>query len=241
MTTLRRKPRMLGLMLVFALAGSAAVSLAIVTSTHAQESTPCVFAPEESQPEKALEMNTIAHDSLVKTITANSELWACRFERDGIAVRRDVETFVELIEAETKDGLILADVQVAATTCDLALEPSTTAMTCSDEEIPVPTVSNPPIDGCVRAVEPFDPIELNTVAAGGFVKTVKVATHVLDCDAAEERELVDVYLFTERVERRVDDKGTRPTFETVSTTFEGVACVKDLLNGRIDRCFRFRP
>ena len=240
MPTVGRRMKVTALVLVLALIGAAALSLAIAGSTRAQEEVPCVYAPKESQPEQALEMNSVGFKGLVKTITADTELWACKFDREGIVVRRDVETFVEIIEAETKDGVILQDVQVATTTCDLALEPATPPMACSNEDIPVPTVSDPPIDDCVRYVELFDPIELNTVALDAFVKTIKVSKLILDCDAEQERELVDLYLFTERVERRID-KGTRPTFETISTSFEGVACVKDLLQGRIDRCFRFRP
>jgi hypothetical protein len=212
---------------------------AVGADRAAQQEPECRLA--EVQPEEPLAMNTVVVGKLVKTIATEKEIFTCTDAAGDIVQIRDVETFVEIVEAVARrpPGFVTIARSVDVTECNKDLEEGT--VVCRSRTVRLGTTQRP-LAGCrpVRGTYPFEPIEqprrpleMNSVVVGDLVKTIKVDKEIFEC---AETLVGDVYLFTEVVERR-EGRTIRP----VATDFDGIICFKDPARATVVACRTFEP
>jgi hypothetical protein len=214
-----------------------------------QTETPCSLAEDALQPDQPLELNHVALGNLVKTLAMEKEVFVC-LDREGRRVDRvrDVETFIEIVEGTVKGPSmrrVELSLQVAQCTKDFVEGSVGCRMSKPDRAIRRLESSVLDLRTCQphgsAHLQPRDPVEMGTVPVGAqLVKTTKVEKEVLDC----EGRVVDLYLFTDIVERRTDLKP--PTIRPISSSFLGIVCIKTVPGdelGSVDTndCFQFNP
>src|SRR6185503_18627020 len=118
---------------------------------------------------------------------------------------------------------------------------TTGKVSCASAAMPLGPLTPTPLQGC-RAQPPdavlktpADPVVMNSVVLGQFVKTIKVEKEVLGCDTPNGIFIGDVYLFTEVIEKRT----ATPSYTPFATRFEGFMCRKNPQLGVITGCARF--
>lgn len=193
------------------------------------------------QPEEPLAMNTVVVNRLVKTIATEKEIFTCTDAAGDVVQIRDVETFVEIVEAARKrpPGFVTIARSVRVAECTKDLEQGT--VVCRSRAVSLGTTGRP-LAGCrsVRGTYPFEPIEqprrpleMNSVVVGDLVKTIKVDKEIFEC---ADTLIADVYLFTEIVERS-DGK----TVRELATDFDGIVCFKEPAEATVIDCRTFEP
>jgi hypothetical protein len=202
-------------------------------STRAEATEPCQLV--QPQPEHPLEANTVAVDALFKTVVMEKETFACSAEPTLPPTQlRDVETFIEIVEASTPNGVKVVDKRVESATCIKGRAPGGWVVRCSTAPIDLVPVESLTISGgCVPSQEqPTDPVEMNTaVGEKGRVKTVTVEKELFTCGGV----VVDVYLFTEIIE--APSKSTAgATIRPIAKQFEGIVCFKNVQNAKLISC-----
>ncbi|HEX2056991.1 MAG TPA: hypothetical protein VHI71_01350 [Actinomycetota bacterium] len=218
-----------------------------------QGSVRCSLADEPLQPEHPLELNHVASGTLVKTIVMEKEVFVCRDAEGGRILQvGDVETFIEVVEAVINERSVRRleiGLQVAECTKDFAEGSVRCKGSKRDGEIELlsPNILN--FRECQPhespSLHPRDPVEMETAFLGSqWAKTTKVEKEVLLCG---ER-VVDLYLFTEIVERRTALSGTNQTTmrPVGSPRFFGIVCIKrtpptSLGSVSTNSCYRFNP
>jgi hypothetical protein len=192
----------------------------------AQQPEFCTWRAED-QPDAPLEMNVVPSGGLVKTIAMQKEIFGC-FASVGGTARQvgaiDVETFVELVQQVGPRGVrtVARRVRVAACTKRTGgVNEPPIAISCDSRPVKLEALPTP-FPGCAFTRLPRDPVVMDTVRlrsrGGTFLKTVKLEKEIFDCD----NEILDVFLFTEVVERRRERD-----FVHISTTFDAIACAKE--------------
>jgi hypothetical protein len=241
--TTMRKSRRLPWVALLSLAIAVGAILASMPLAAGSGSKPAARAPRalsctptNPQPAQPLEMNTVVVAGVAKTVAMEKELFDCQDPATGEAFSRDVETFVELVEQDVGTDLRTRARRVMVATCDKNFTP-TGSVSCRASNISLGAPVPNPLLGCrplppTGAVKtPADPVEMNSVALGEFIKTIKLEKEVLGCDNA----IGDVYLFTEVIEKRT----TAPSYTSFANRFEGIMCLKNPALGVIQSCTRF--
>jgi uncharacterized protein YjhX (UPF0386 family) len=198
------------------------------------------------QPGQPLELNAVRAHELAKFVAMEKEIFHCTAPDGRVEEIRDVETFVELVKAQSRHGTTTVDRRVDVVTCRKNLR--TGRVRCRSTQLPLRPASRP-LAGCSlnRGEYPFDPItqpndpvEMETVLLGKTAVTVKVEKEILACPGG----LADVYLFTQ-----VDESPTRvrhssgrrtKTLAPTAWRFSGVVCFKDRARATVVRCRTFR-
>jgi hypothetical protein len=234
-----RKRRWVVLVSMAIVAGAvwATVSLADTGGSKADATLQAVSCtPTNPQPAQPLEMNTVVVAGVAKTVAMEKELFDCQDPATGSTFSRDVETFVELIERDVGTNINTVARRVLVAICDKSFSTGKVACRSSSPPLGAP-VGNPllncrplPATGVVRT--PADPVEMNSVAMGEFIKTIKLEKEVLAC----QNRIGDVYVFTEVIERRTTAASAYVPF---ATRFEGIMCLKNPQLGVIESCTRF--
>jgi len=180
-----------------------------------------------------LEMGTAVAGGLFKTVAMEKELFQCRSATGGGQKIRDLETCIEIVQDRTGE---LLSVSVALHICDRSFPAGTVA--CAFHPLQLGSTSATPLDGCDIATYnvPNDPVEMNVVANGRTVKTIKVDKEWYRCGAV----IRDVYQCTEIMEAVAFDQGTAVGFRITLVRVLGVVCAKDVEKGAITGCRRFR-
>jgi hypothetical protein len=197
------------------------------------------------QPGQPLELNAVRAHGLAKFVAMEKEIFHCRGAEGRVEEIRDVETFVELVKARSGRGTKTVDRRVDVVSCSKSLR--TGRVVCRSTELPLGAMSNP-LQGCslTRGEYPFDairqpsdPVEMETVALGGKVVTVKAEKEILACPSG----LAEVYLFTEVEESPTkvrDERGKAvKTLAPSAWRFSGIVCFKDRAHGAVIRCRTF--
>ena len=202
----------------------------------AQADVACVlFDPQPAQP---LEMNTVVVAGHAKTVAMEKELFDCRSAETGDRFARDVETFVEIVERASSTTVTTVARRVIVATCDKNFDDG--SVSCRTASVALGGLVGNALSGCEPPLpggvirNPADPVEMNTVVMGDFIKTIKLEKEVLEC--GEDR-VGDVYLFTELIERR---SSAAPIPVPFSNRFDGIMCFKDTSQGAIVSCNRVR-
>lgn len=197
------------------------------TASSAQQPEPFCTWRAEDQPDAPLELNLVGSRGLAKTIAMQKEIFGC-FVSAGGTLRQvaaiDVETFVELVQRAGRRGIRTVDRRVSVAACTKrtgGINEPPIRIACASRPVKLTTLPTP-FPGCAFTRLPRDPVVMDTVRLRSrdrrFVKTVKLEKEIFDCD----NEILDVFLFTEVVERQRDGD-----FEPVSTTFDAIACAKE--------------
>ena len=235
--------RKLVLLSVVLVAGAVLASVSIAAgddrakARKAQAGSGC--QPTNPQPSQPLEMNTVVVNGHAKTVAMEKELFDCQAQDGTVQFVRDVETFVEIIERATSTNVTTVARRVIIATCDKNWLPNG-SVSCRTANITLGGLVGDALKGCrplppggvVR--NPEDPVEMNTVVMGDFIKTIKVEKEVFAC--ANGR-IGDLYLFTELIERR---SSAAPIPAPFAERFDGIMCFKDPAQGVIERCTRVR-
>lgn len=194
-------------------------------------------------PEFLLEMNTVVAKANVpvggttvvdvaKTVNVEKEIFFCDPNGDGVVdIIRDVQIFTEIIEKMTDFSIVSKGFEVI--TCEKT--PAGDVLGCRSET-PPPLGNN----GCGPTHQeprrpPRDPIEMNTVAKGKKVKTIKAQKEIFDCPVNPfgiPTLIKEVQTFTEILE----DLGAG----TVRKRVEVAECKKDSDTGKVVGC-KFLP
>jgi len=209
-------------------------------ATHAKkQADPCQLA---RQPASPLEENTVTVDDLFKTIAMEKEVFVCSSAvGEAPTELRDVETFIEIIELATRDGVRVVEKRVESATCVKAIAPNGTTVKCFTRPVPLEPAGNPAIPGnCTPAPEqPSDPVEMNTAVSpkDRFAKTVKVEKEVFTCGDL----VADVYLFTEIIEAPSKTDTGLPTVRPIAKQFEGIVCFKSIPEATVIGCRQIGP
>jgi hypothetical protein len=209
-------------------AGAGARSAPPPAQTAQQPEPFCTWRAED-QPDSPLEMDLVKSGDLAKTIAMQKEIFGC-FVSAGTIVRQvsaiDVETFVELVERVSPRGIKTVARHVRVAACSKrtgGLNEPPINIACRTQVVNLGSLPTP-FPGCAFTRLPRDPVVMDTVRLRSrdrtFLKTVKLEKEIFDCD----NEILDVFLFTEIVERKGDDD-----FVHVSTTFDAIACAKERL------------
>jgi hypothetical protein len=229
------------------LAGLAALTAfwALAPGAGGQQAPPAGCALADRQPEEPLELNSVRVGNLVKTIAMQKEVFSCGTVAGSTGQVKDLETFVELVERQSKRDIVTVDRRVEVAECVKDLVGG--AVRCSASNVPL-GFEQAPLRGCSlrRGTYPFetieqprDPVAMNTVGVGKVVKTIKAEVETLDCRGV----LADVYLFTEIIQAKTEARDSRNkkfwTVRPVAKRFDGVVCFKDEAAARVTRCSRF--
>ena len=218
------------------LVGAIAVSAGGLTWTgpHAQDEQPpvrCGLAGHPLQPEHPLELNHEASRTIVKTIAMEKEVFACRDESGRVVYVRDVETFIEVVEAVVPGPAVRRvdlGLQVAQCTKDFHEGTVRCRGGAQDRKIALATAKEFDLRRCQPhedpTLHPRDPVEMETAFLGSqWAKTTKVEKEVLRCGES----VVDLYLFTEIVERRQSLNNQIQTMRPFGAPrFFGIVCIK---------------
>jgi hypothetical protein len=217
-----------------------------------QSVTPCSLADDALQPDQPLELNHVALGTLVKTLAMEKEVFAC-LDREGRRIDRirDVETFIEIVERAVQGSagptMRRAELSLQVAQCTKDFVEGTVGCSMSKPDRVIRRLDGDVLDfrSCQphasAHLQPRDPVEMGTVPVDAqLVKTTKVEKEVLDC----EGRIVDLYLFTDIVERRQLKPG--PTVRPISWAFLGIACIKTVPGdglGSVDTndCYKFDP
>jgi hypothetical protein len=242
-----RRFRAVGFGVIVVLAAVTAVAL-VPRGTSAAGPSPSPIPEgcqlQVPQAEAPLTLNVVAMKDLAKTIAGETETFNCFDAQSKLAQVKAVTTVVELTElAKTghSAGVSTIDKSVQAQTCTKNL--NTGRVTCGTTGVALGATDTPLAKcGVTRGTYPFDqvqqpshPVEMSTVTVGDFVKTVRVEKEVFDCSG----QIGDLYLFTEQVETPKTKKGVG--FDSVSTTFDGVLCLKNEATAQVSSCKLFTP
>ncbi len=222
------------------------VPLAVGGGTNAKRAAatdPCELV--QPQPAHPLEANTVAVGALFKTVAMEKETFACTVDPNFPPTQlRDVETFIEIVEAATRDGVKVVEKRVESATCikDLAGQGGW-VVRCSTEPVALAPPGNPAIPGDCRPSpdQPADPVDMDTAVGANdrFVKTVKVEKEVFFCS---EDVVADVYLFTEIIEAQTRNAaGAVGTVRPIAKEFEGIVCFKRIIEPRLTGCRQIGP
>lgn len=199
----------------------------------------CRPGEQELGLEDPLEMNTVALNvggrDLVKTIKVDKEIWLCDDNGDFVTDRIvDIQIFTEIVErilkrptatAADTATLVSSQFPVVSKTfevviCEKNLDLSVKCRTQQLEPFS-PVIQDIKCGGPQRVDvrPPSDPIEMNTVVAGSFVKTVKAQKEILGCTTPDGLEvIVDVETFTEIIEQATADS-IKPVLKRVEVSF----------------------
>lgn len=198
-----------------------------------QGSVRCSLADAPLQPEHPLELNHVASGTLVKTIVMEKEVFACRDEKDQILQVRDMETFIEVVEAVTgppPQTVRRLEIGLQTAQCTKDFVEGTVRCRGTERDIKIERLTQEVLDfrRCQPhenpSLHPRDPVEMETAFLGSqWAKTTKVEKEVLLCGES----VVDLYLFTEIVERRGQFNNTTQTMRPVGLPkFFGIVCIK---------------
>lgn len=212
----------------------------------------CSLADDSLQPDSPLELNHVASGTLVKTLAMEKEVFVCTDAETGrITQVRDVETFVEVVEALVDNKSVRRleiGLQVAECTKDFSAGTVKCRGSKRDGSIAFLTPEVLDFRTCRPhenvALQPRDPVEMGTAFLGRtWAKTTKVEKEVLACG---ER-TVDLYLFTEIVERRTAFNANTFTMRPVGLPrFFAIVCIKDTPTSSLggvntNNCYRHNP
>ncbi|MFN2588648.1 MAG: hypothetical protein ABR613_11100 [Actinomycetota bacterium] len=212
----------------------------------------CSLADEPLQPEHPLELNHVASGTLVKTIVMEKEVFVCRDAETGRILQvRDMETFIEAVEAVVSKRTVRRleiGLQVAQCTKDFVEGAVRCEGSKRDGEIGLLSREVLDFRECQPhespSLHPRDPVEMETAfLSSQWAKTTKVEKEVLLCGES----VVDLYLFTEIIERRVAFNSSTQTMRPRGLPrFFGIVCIKSvpptsLGSVSTNNCYRHNP
>ena len=215
-----------------------------------QAAVRCSLADQPLQPEHPLELNHVPSGKLVKTIVMEKEVFECRDAETGRVLQiRDVETFIEVVEAVVSRQTVRRleiGLQVAQCTKDFDKGAVGCKGTEQDREIAFAKADVFDLRRCQPhenpALHPRDPVEMETAFLGPTrAKTTKVEKEVLLCGET----VVDLYLFTEIIERRTALNSSTDTMRPVGAPkFFGIVCLKRTPSGSLgsvstNNCYKY--
>jgi hypothetical protein len=216
----------LGISLSLVVGGGSALSDEPPASSAQQPEEFCTWRAED-QPDAPLELNLVGGGRIAKTIAMQREIFSCFVPAGGgqrQVAATDVETFIELVQRASRRGVKTVDRRVSVAACTKhtgGLDQPPIRIGCTSTQLALGTLPTR-FPGCAFTRLPRDPVVMDTVRLHvrhrRFVKTVKLEKEIFDCD----NEILDVFLFTEVVERQRDGE-----FVPVSTTFDAIACAKE--------------
>ena len=210
----------------------------------------CSLADQPLQPEHPLELNHVPSGRLVKTIVMEKEVFECRDGETGRVLQiRDVETFIEVVEAViNNDTVRRLEVGLQVAQCTKHFDKGAVACKGTEQDREIATANAQVLDfrQCQphpnSDLHPRDPVEMETAFLGSeWAKTTKVEKEVLLCG----ENVVDLYLFTEIVERRRPLSSSVQTMRPVGLPrFFGIVCIKrtpseSLGSVSTNNCYRF--
>jgi hypothetical protein len=191
--------------------------------TAAKRSAGCRLAAP--QPAEPLELNLVGvkvgSRQVAKAIAMEKEVFICE------SSIKDVETFIEWVQARSGSGMTLPSLRVDQASCEKSYRG---LVSCKSRRVIVGPPSNP-LKGCKPLPmdrQPAAPVRMSSVVFDPLVTTVKVEKEIWACP----RGIGDVYLFTEIVEATPGK--VRPSF------FEGIVCLKSESEAELVRCDRIK-
>jgi hypothetical protein len=246
MSTFRPRAIMPALLLAFGLVLSAGTALAASPVADATSGatalaiaqgrgpTPVVNCALQRDPLLPIELGSAVSGGLTKTVAMEKELFKCQSTVGANPdVIRDLETLIDVVQA--RDGKLIA-ITVELVTCDRRFPVGTIA--CAFRAVPLGPVTQNPLEGCSPDGDHFpnDPVEMNVVANGRTIKTIKLDKEWYRCPDGQR----ELYSFAETIETLRLENGNPVGFATTLRRTFGVVCVKDTPRGIIVGCRRFR-
>lgn len=205
------------------------------SEVQAQEERVCVLGGPSS-----LEMNTVTVGNLVKTIKVEKVILRCGTGTAAPTSIVDLQLFTEVIERLHGARFEIVDKRFEVITCEKPIG-GVTVPRC--ERSTPQILSQPPtVPFCtVSEAQPEDPIAMNTIVHGDFVKTIKVQKELFTCQPPPVPGpppslplAVDLNTFTEIIQRKQGN-----TFIVVDKRVEATIClIAD--DGTVTGCGAFR-
>ncbi len=214
-------------------------------------STQCILS--SSQPNDAIDMNTVIFESKVKTIHVEKEVFDCIAQTPlNQTLLKDVSIYSEITEDPTnrvlvRDITIYSEITEDISNITAVMDPQKTVsvITCSKDsntgevfgcEENVPQSAIPSTSSCVTIPVEF-PVEMNTVIDenSGLVKTIESQKEVFECNEPFNT-IKDLTTFTEVFESLSGNTQT-PILKLFMTS----SCVKDVTTANVIGCQFFGP
>jgi len=199
----------------------------------AQEERLCVLGGPSS-----LEMNTVTVGNLVKTIKVEKVILQCATGTATPDSIVDLQLFTEVIERLHSASFEVVGKRFEVITCEKPIG----GVTLPRCQLSTPqTLSEAPtiLNCTVSEAQPLDPIAMNTIVHGDFVKTIKAQKELFACQPLPIPNpppvplAVDLNTFTEIIQRKQNNK-----FVVVDKRVEATVCLIEN-DGTVSACGAF--